>query len=656
MNFNASTAYNVTHAIVYGNYIYGISRSGGPGGGYGVLFTFNPTSGAFSIKRSFSGGSDGGGGGYLTGYNGKIYGVGGSQGTNLKGVIFEYDTTSGALVFKQQFTDNSGYGSSGSPMVLVNGKFYGTHFYGGPSHFGQLFEYDPSSNVYSIKRYFDANDGAGNPLGKFKVKNNILYGIGSNGGIYSFAGVAYTYNPSSGATVITAQFGSPPLYTLTGSRPYNQDEMIALPAKIADGRANTCQTAPRVTINAANNNTNTWVSITDSFNNIIAEIRSNGNNLGIVNTSLYLNTGTVRQVNNHAIYLDRNITITPATQPSSPVDVRLYIKKSEVDSVTNAALAALLGVGSVNDLEVYKTSTTCGSISTSLPSSSRLSGVTVEEWDGNYVLSMQVSSFSTFYIGKSNPAMMLNATAFLQGAGATSPMSITLSGLTTFPKSQPYNIAPFNYAGTESVVTIPANITDWVLVELRNATIPATVVATRAAFIKNDGTIVDTNGVSPVVFNDAIAGNYYVAIRHRNHLGVRSSATIAFTADITPSYDFTNAQSQAYQNTTITSNAAMALLSNGKYAMWGGNANSNDRVNYGAIGSDRIFILSGTALIGSIIQGLNNNQATVLSNVYSNNDLNMNGTVNYGSIGSDRIFLLSTVLQNAQSNTITQHQ
>ncbi|MBM3435323.1 MAG: hypothetical protein FJY07_03785, partial [Bacteroidetes bacterium] len=59
--------------------------------------------------------------------------------------------------------------------------------------------------------------------------------------------------------------------------------------------------------------------------------------------------------------------------------------------------------------------------------------------------------------------------------------NLNVSGL--LPLSQPFNIAPWNYAGTESVASIPSNnVVDWVLVELRDAANAASATtATRIA-------------------------------------------------------------------------------------------------------------------------------------------------------------------------------
>ena len=70
-------------------------------------------------------------------------------------------------------------------------------------------------------------------------------------------------------------------------------------------------------------------------------------------------------------------------------------------------------------------------------------------------------------------------------------------------------------------------------------------MATRAAFIKSDGTIVDVDGTSPVEFSGAASGDYYVVVRHRNHLAVMSAGVVALSAAST-AYDFTTGTDKYY--------------------------------------------------------------------------------------------------------------
>ena len=117
------------------------------------------------------------------------------------------------------------------------------------------------------------------------------------------------------------------------------------------------------------------------------------------------------------------------------------------------------------------------------------------------------------------------------------------------PVEQPFNTAPWNYAGSESVSTVPADVVDWVLIELRDTTQASfasgnTEIAAQAAFLLTDGSVVDTDGISLPQFDVAIEHNLFVVIHHRNHLDVISANSPAKSGD-TYSYDFTVSSSQA---------------------------------------------------------------------------------------------------------------
>jgi hypothetical protein len=232
--------------------------------------------------------------------------------------------------------------------------------------------------------------------------------------------------------------------------------------------------------------------------------------------------------------------------------------------------------------------------------------------------------------------------------------------------SQPYNTAAFgNYAGTESVASFPApsaaatDVTDWVLLELRDATTPATVIARRAAFVREDGLIVDLDRVSSVSFKGVATGNYFLVIRHRNHLAIRTSVTLgldgAMGSNPSPTlYDLTTAQAQAFQNVTITTNAAMKDLGSGVFGMWGGNANANTtvRASGGQAINDYLFILN-TVLGGNIGTIL----GTAGSPVYNSADLNLDGVVRAsgGQAINDYLQLVNTILGGNIGNIFTQH-
>ncbi len=266
-----------------------------------------------------------------------------------------------------------------------------------------------------------------------------------------------------------------------------------------------------------------------------------------------------------------------------------------------------------------------------------------------------LSSDFTGYFSKSSDIMsslsktiMATPKVFLQGAYSGGVMTTTLNTLGLIPTTyQPYSVNPFNYSGGEKVTAIPVNVTDWILVELRNAPAPAPPLASRAGFLLKDGTITDLDGVSPLRFKGMIAGSYYIAVRHRNHLGIRTAANQAFAIEANTAYDFTTLQSSAFQNGAINTNAAMAAVSGGKFALWAGNASSNNNVKYSGPGNDQTIILN-TALTG--------NPNFVLGSVYHNADLNMNGTVRFSGPNNEQNYLLNTILGGNPNFIINQHQ
>jgi hypothetical protein len=233
-------------------------------------------------------------------------------------------------------------------------------------------------------------------------------------------------------------------------------------------------------------------------------------------------------------------------------------------------------------------------------------------------------------------AIKLNAKVFLQGAydNATGLMRDDLRTRGLLPTVQPYSALPRTsyHAGTETATspvfaTTGSNaIVDWVLVELRTGTSAATRVATRAALVQRDGDVVDIDGTSPLTFANQAAGNYYVAVTHRNHLGTMSEVSIALSATPT-GVDFTG----AYDGYGNNAQKAIGNLN----ALWAGNANLSGITH-------RNVIFTGANNDGD---GVKNDILTHASNAAQNysfvpsgyylGDTNLDGDVKYQGLAND---------------------
>lgn len=171
--------------------------------------------------------------------------------------------------------------------------------------------------------------------------------------------------------------------------------------------------------------------------------------------------------------------------------------------------------------------------------------------------------------GSQSGNINLRSKIFLQGPFNTNLMNTNLSQNGLLPNNQPFNTAPWNYDGSESLSSgLNSSFVDWVLVELRNSSNPTQVVSRKAAILKNDGTLLNSDGSIGVPFSNVQEGSYYVAVFHRNHLAVMSANPVQLSAS-SQIYDFTNGMDKAYGTNP------MANLGNGIFGMYTGDGNSN---------------------------------------------------------------------------------
>jgi hypothetical protein len=177
-----------------------------------------------------------------------------------------------------------------------------------------------------------------------------------------------------------------------------------------------------------------------------------------------------------------------------------------------------------------------------------------------------------YFNGTSNN-INVKAKIYLQGPFNTNSMSTNLVQSNLLPNSQPYNSAPWNYSGNENLESGPnSSMVDWVLVELRSPSNPIEVVVRRAAILKNNGHLLETDGSEGVVFNNVDPGSYYIVIYHRDHLAIMSAAPVLLSLN-SVLYDFTTAMNKAYGQ------EPMVELVPGKFGMYAGDGNADGVVN-----------------------------------------------------------------------------
>ena len=119
------------------------------------------------------------------------------------------------------------------------------------------------------------------------------------------------------------------------------------------------------------------------------------------------------------------------------------------------------------------------------------------------------------------------------------------------------------------------------------------VVATRSALLQRDGDVVDMDGISPVYFEGVANGNYYVAIKHRNHLNVMSLQPLVLDSGNSV-IDFSNPN-------FLTYGTGGQKEINGMKALWAGDATEDNSID----SADRSATWNGRNQLGYLVTDVN---------------------------------------------------
>ncbi len=164
-------------------------QGGGAGCGCGTVFSVTP-SGSEHVVYSFKGGSDGASPfGSLIAVNGKLYGTtyfggGSTRCAGGCGTVFEMDTSGRERILHRfRGYPHDGQGPIGA-LVLVNGELYGTTWIGGSGCYhgcGTVFAVSTSGKERVLHNFDGAPDGD-NPEGALVNVGGSLYGTTAFGG------------------------------------------------------------------------------------------------------------------------------------------------------------------------------------------------------------------------------------------------------------------------------------------------------------------------------------------------------------------------------------------------------------------------------------------------------------------------------------------
>lgn len=207
---------------------------------------------------------------------------------------------------------------------------------------------------------------------------------------------------------------------------------------------------------------------------------------------------------------------------------------------------------------------------------------------GNFRL---VGNKPSIFFGKYNfsSTALLAAKIFLEGAydSSTDEMTTTLNTSGYIPTTAPYSEDP------RTVFSIPTNVTDWVLVQLRSTPTGSPLVS-KSVFLRNDGRLVADDGTTEEISLSVPPGTYYIIIKHRNHLAVMSATGVILNGTSATLYDFTTGSGQFYGT------GGAKELESGVWGMIVGDVNNTGHIS----ASDRNTVQNATGS-GYLVEDLN---------------------------------------------------
>ncbi|HEX4049689.1 MAG TPA: choice-of-anchor tandem repeat GloVer-containing protein [Steroidobacteraceae bacterium] len=202
--------------------LYGTTEEGGSSN-VGVIFNYNPGTGAAGLLHSFVGGNSDGANPYaglIADGAGNLYGTTPTGGSYLCaipqlcasnfGTVFKINPTTGAETLLYSFR-GSGYSDGEYPygglLLGSDGYFFGTTQKGGTGGYGTVYRLSPSLGTETVLHAFAGGsaDGAYPYAGLIQASDGNLYGTTQQGGA-SGSGTVFKINPTTGAASIAYSF------------------------------------------------------------------------------------------------------------------------------------------------------------------------------------------------------------------------------------------------------------------------------------------------------------------------------------------------------------------------------------------------------------------------------------------------------------------
>jgi hypothetical protein len=272
--------------------------------------------------------------------------------------------------------------------------------------------------------------------------------------------------------------------------------------------------------------------------------------------------------------------------------------------------------------------------------------ITIEVSDGKGGFDQQLLSIT---VTKVDFGLKLQVKAFIQGAynSSTQLMNDSLRIRNLIPIKQPFNNL-IDSLGLETITNNLLNTTgydavvDWVLIEIRPEINPDSTLLSIPSLIQRDGDVIDpATGSNLLSLGNINIGNYFITLKHRNHLTIRTANAITLLGG-TNTIDLTSNNSSTIEaNHTVDEGNQL----------WAGDINKDNTIISNGPNNDTSSILSTILLVPNNTR-LNSNY---VYEGYLKADINLDGEVIFSGPNNDVNLVVFNIIMHSKNTEHAQN-
>jgi cysteine-rich repeat protein len=254
----------------------------------------------------------------------------------------------------------------------------------------------------------------------------------------------------------------------------------------------------------------------------------------------------------------------------------------------------------------------------------------------------------TYQAAPQASSVQFSVKALLQAAFDTNEglMRDNLGTAQYLPLQAPYTKLGYTLSGATTLDPNLLNHTDdnalvdWVFIELRDKADPTQMQYRFAALIQRDGDVVEPSTGNTILTAQLPNDDYYIAIRHVNHLGTMTRTPIALSDSNLSIIDFIDPNLETWGDNARLIIEPISLL-------WAGDSNHDGKVI--AVGIDNDI----NPILGNVLLHPDNSElhANYIAEGYAANDINLDGNTIYAGNNNEVNWINANTLSHPNNHT-----